>query len=56
MHTPPSTDIANLKAEIAAQLGFDPKNPPVNVGDKLAAEVTESEADDAGRLAFDGPL
>lgn len=41
MRNPPATDIANLKAEIAAQLGFDPKNPPVNVGDKLAAEVLE---------------
>ncbi|EGX6952340.1 helix-turn-helix domain-containing protein [Aeromonas hydrophila] len=36
-----STDIAALKAEIAAQLGFDPKNHPVNVGDKQAAEVLD---------------
>lgn len=32
-----ATDIATLKAEIAAQLGFDPKKPPVNVDDKQAA-------------------
>ncbi|HAT2489284.1 TPA: helix-turn-helix domain-containing protein, partial [Aeromonas hydrophila] len=48
MRTPPATDIANLKAEIAAQivaqLGFDPKNPPVNVGDKQAAEVLAVKA------------
>ncbi len=43
MRTPPATDIANLKAEITAQivaqLGFDPKNPPVNVDGEQASEV-----------------
>lgn len=28
-----------IKAEIAAQLGFDPKNPPTQISDKQAAEV-----------------
>lgn len=28
-----------IKAEIAAQLGFDPKHPPSQVSDKQAAEV-----------------
>lgn len=32
-------DIAALKAEISAQLGFDPQNPPVNVDDGQAANV-----------------
>lgn len=45
MPTTHATDIADLKAEIAAQivaqLGFDPKNPPVNVDDKQAAEVLD---------------
>ena len=45
MHiTPTTADIANLKSEIAAQLGFDPNNPPVNVGDKQAAEVLAVKA------------
>ncbi|MFM5787670.1 helix-turn-helix domain-containing protein [Aeromonas veronii] len=41
MTTTHLTDITELKAEIAAQLGFDPQNPPVNIGDKLAAEVLD---------------
>lgn len=45
MHTSQAADIAALKSEIAAQiiaqLGFDPKNPPVNVDDKQAAEVLD---------------
>lgn len=28
-----------LKREIAAQLGFDPKNPPVSVDDKQAGDA-----------------
>lgn len=39
MTTKHFTDITVLKAEIAAQLGFDPKKPPVNVGDIQAAEI-----------------
>ena len=45
MTTTHAADIAALKAEIAeqiaAQLGLDPKNPPVAIGDKQAAEVLE---------------
>ncbi|MGY3944283.1 helix-turn-helix domain-containing protein [Aeromonas tecta] len=45
MFTTPSDDFAELKAEIFAQvvtqLCFDPKNPPVYVGDKQAAEVLD---------------
>lgn len=41
MTTTHAADIAALKAEIAAQLGFDPNNPPVAIGDKQAAEVLE---------------
>lgn len=39
MTTTHAADIAALKSEIAAQLGFDPKNPPVNVDDKQAADA-----------------
>ena len=28
-----------IKAEIAAQLGFDPKSPPTQISDKQAAEI-----------------
>ncbi|BBG86009.1 hypothetical protein AHGSH82_031540 [Aeromonas hydrophila] len=35
---------AEITAQIVAQLGFDPKNPPVNVGDKQAAEVLAVKA------------
>lgn len=31
--------IEAIKAEIVAQLGHDPKNPPVHVDDKQAAQV-----------------
>ena len=34
-----AANIATLKSEIVAQLGFDPQSPPVNVDDKLAAEA-----------------
>lgn len=44
MTTTYSTNIATLKAEIAAQLGFDPKTLPVNVDDKQAAEVLAVKA------------
>ncbi|MBK3848114.1 helix-turn-helix domain-containing protein [Stutzerimonas xanthomarina] len=37
MNTATHIDIAALKAEISLQLGLDPQNPPVNVGDKQAA-------------------
>lgn len=39
MTTTHAANIAAIKAEIAAQLGFDPKNPPVNVDDKQAADA-----------------
>lgn len=39
MTTPHAADIAALKYEIAAQLGFDPKNPPVQVDDRQAADT-----------------
>ena len=39
MNTIYSGRILALKSEFAAQLGFDPNNPPVNVDDKQAAEV-----------------
>ncbi|MBD9672993.1 helix-turn-helix domain-containing protein [Pseudomonas sp. PDM21] len=32
---------AEIAAQIATQLGFDPKNPPVSVVDKQAAEVLD---------------
>ena len=38
MHTS-KADIDAIKAEIAAQLKYDPRNPPVHVDDKQAAEV-----------------
>lgn len=45
MLTTHALDIADLKAEIAAQivaqLGFDPKAPPVHIDDKQAAEVLD---------------
>ncbi len=34
-----SANIAILKAEIAAQLGYDPQSPPVQIDDKQAAEA-----------------
>ncbi|UPQ84770.1 helix-turn-helix domain-containing protein [Pseudomonas knackmussii] len=33
------TTIEAIKADIAAALGYDPKNPPVQVDDKQAAAV-----------------
>lgn len=39
MTTTHTADIAALKSEIAAQLGFDPKNPPVQVDDRQAADM-----------------
>ena len=40
MTTLHAADIESIiKAEIAAQLGFDPKHPPSQVSDKQAAEV-----------------
>ena len=33
------TNISAIKAEIAAQLGFDPKSPPVHIDDKQAADA-----------------
>jgi len=36
-----AANIAAMKAEIYAQLGSDPNNPPVNVDDKQAAEVLD---------------
>ncbi len=40
MTTQHAADIESIiKAEIAAQLGFDPKHPPSQVSDKQAAEV-----------------
>lgn len=45
MITTHAADIAALKAEIAKQiaeqLGLDPKNPPIAIRDKQAAEVLE---------------
>lgn len=45
MTTTHAADIAALKAEIAQQiaeqLGLDPKNPPVAIGDKQASEVLD---------------
>ncbi|PJI48847.1 MAG: DNA-binding protein [Pseudomonas sp.] len=41
MSTPHAATIAALKAEIAAQLGFDPNSPPVSVDDKQAAYVLD---------------
>lgn len=41
MTTNHSANTAAIKAEIAAQLGFDPKSPPVSVDDKQAAEVLD---------------
>lgn len=37
MHTTNAISIAAIKSEIAAQLGFDQKCPPVNIDDKQAA-------------------
>lgn len=34
-----SADIEAIRAEIAAQLGYNPKTPPVQVSDKQAADV-----------------
>lgn len=34
-----AANISAIKAEIAAQLGFDPNNPPATVADKLAADA-----------------
>lgn len=39
MTTIHAANISAIKAEIAAQLGFDPKSPPVSVDDKQAADV-----------------
>lgn len=39
MTTNYTADIAALKFEIAAQLGFDPKNSPATITDKQAAEA-----------------
>lgn len=39
MTTTHGVNIEAIKAEIAAQLGYDPKNPPVHVDDMQAAEV-----------------
>jgi len=39
MTTTRAANISVIKAEIAAQLGFDPKNPPVHIDDKLAADA-----------------
>lgn len=44
MPTTHAANIAAIKAEIAAQLGFDPKNPLVNVDDKQAAAVLHVKA------------
>ncbi|WP_426428605.1 helix-turn-helix domain-containing protein [Pseudomonas palmensis] len=37
MHSTSAATIAAIKSEIAAQLGFDQKYPPVNIDDKQAA-------------------
>lgn len=39
MPTTHAANISVIKAEIAAQLGFDPKNPPVHIDDKQAADA-----------------
>ncbi|VVQ28126.1 hypothetical protein PS943_00720 [Pseudomonas fluorescens] len=39
MTTNHAFNIEAIKAEIAAQLGYDPKTPPMQVDDKQAAEV-----------------
>lgn len=39
MNTTQSARVSTIKSEIAAQFGFDPQNLPVNIGEKLAAEV-----------------
>lgn len=44
MNITDSARIVALKSEIAAQLGFDPNNPPVNIDDKQAAEVLAVKA------------
>lgn len=41
MTTTHAVDIAVLKSEIAMQLGFDPRNLPVAIGDRQAAQVLE---------------
>tara|TARA_Y100000780_G_scaffold197352_1_gene187877 strand:+ start:2708 stop:2980 length:273 start_codon:yes stop_codon:yes gene_type:complete len=44
MQTKHLADIAALKSEIAAQLGFDPNNPPAAIADKQAAEALGVQA------------
>lgn len=44
MSTTHDANIAAIKAEIAAQLGYDPKNPPVSVDEKQAAEALDVKA------------
>lgn len=39
MTTTHAINISAIKAEIAAQLGFDPKSPPVHIDDKQAADA-----------------
>ncbi|MBV2134065.1 helix-turn-helix domain-containing protein [Pseudomonas sp. MAP12] len=39
MTTTHTTNISAIKAEIAAQLGFDPNSPPAHIDDKLAADA-----------------
>ncbi len=39
MTTISTADTAAIHAEIIAQLGFNPTNPPATIADKLAAEV-----------------
>lgn len=39
-----AANIAAIKSEIAAQLGYDPKNPPVQIDDKQAAIVLGAKA------------
>ncbi|WP_334180713.1 helix-turn-helix domain-containing protein [Pseudomonas nitroreducens] len=39
MPTTHAANISAIKAEIVTQLGFDPKNPPVQIDDKQAAEA-----------------
>lgn len=42
--TADAANIAAIKSEIAAQLGYDPKNPPVQIDDKQAAIVLGAKA------------
>lgn len=39
MTTTHAEHVSAIKTEIAAQLGFDPKSPPMHVDDKQAAEA-----------------